>query len=104
MGFCPSDWRDILCALSSDMIWKAWPCATWLSVNQGDRLRVSQMNHISRIEKRVELLRDDGNSPITRQGLSSGKMDLDVCRIEKVCHHDSMILGSRHVLLGAATD
>ena len=70
MGFCPSNWRDILWALLSDMIREAWPCATRLSVNRGDRLRVSQMNHISWIEKRVELLRDDEYSPIARQGIS----------------------------------
>jgi hypothetical protein len=39
-GFCPSIWR----ALSGDMIQKAWPCATWLSVNWGSWLRVSQVN------------------------------------------------------------
>ena len=70
MGLCPSDLRDILWAFSSDMIWIAWPCASQLSVNRGDRLRVSQMNHISTIEKSVELLKDDDNSPIAQQGIS----------------------------------
>ena len=57
MGFCPSTWRDILWALSDDMIRKAWPCTTRLSVNRGDRLRVSRVNHLSRIEKRVGLFK-----------------------------------------------
>ena len=57
MGFFPSTRRDILWDLSDDMIRKAWPCTTRLSVNRGDRLRVSRVNHLSRIEKRVGLFK-----------------------------------------------
>ena len=42
MGFCPSEWRDILWDLSSDMIQKAWPCATRL-LAEGEGLCSTQV-------------------------------------------------------------
>ena len=104
MGFCPSDWRDILWALSSDMIQEAWPCVTWLSVNQGNRLRVSRMNRISRIEKRVELLKGWRLIAYSLTRYIVRQKGLRRKPHWKVCRHDSMVLGSWHVLLGAATN
>lgn len=104
MGFCPSDWRDILWALSSDMIREAWPCATWLTVNRVDRLRVSRMNRISQIEKRVELLKGWRLIAYSSTRYIVRQKGLRRMSHWKARRHDSMVLGSRHVLLGAATD
>jgi hypothetical protein len=86
------------------MIQKSWPCTTQLSVNRGKWLRVSQVNHISSIEKRVKILKNDNYSPIAWQCISWGKRDLDESHVGKVCRNESMVLESWHVLLGAATD
>ena len=102
--FAPPTRRDILWALSDDMIRKAWSCTIHLSVNWIGRLRVTQMNHISRIEKRVELLKGWRVFAYSLTRYIVRQKGLRRKPHWKVCRHDSMVLGSWHVLLGATTN